>query len=80
MTTKTFKVKTTDGTEENIKVELGDHSMFPIQYSEGVAPTRDNEIALSTINAEEMGKKVGDVLPLIIEGKEKASYGKRNIF
>jgi putative ABC transport system permease protein len=71
MTTKTFKVKMSNGSEENIKVELGDHSLFPIEYSEGRAPVRDDEIALSDINASEMGKKVGDVLTLVMDGKEK---------
>ncbi|WP_313892466.1 FtsX-like permease family protein [Psychrobacillus sp.] len=71
MTTKTFKVKTRNGSEENIKVELGDHSAFPIEYSEGRAPAAENEISLSSINSEELGKKVGDVITLVIEGKEK---------
>ncbi|WP_045516662.1 ABC transporter permease [Neobacillus niacini] len=71
LTTKTFKVKTSNGSEENIKVELGDHAAFPIEYSEGRAPARDDEIALSVINAGEMSKKVGDYLTLVIEGKEK---------
>ncbi|NYE07335.1 putative ABC transport system permease protein [Bacillus niacini] len=71
LTTKTFKLKTSNESEENIKVELGDHSAFPIEYSEGSAPSRDNEIALSTINADELNKKVGDVITMVIEGKEK---------
>nr|WP_309101770.1 FtsX-like permease family protein [Fredinandcohnia onubensis] len=71
LTTKTFKIKKNDGSEENIKVELGDHSAFPIEYSVGRAPVRDDEIALSAINADEMSKKVGDVISLLIEGKEK---------
>ncbi|MET3696730.1 ABC-type lipoprotein release transport system permease subunit [Bacillus oleivorans] len=71
LTTKTFKVKRADGSEENIKIELGDHSVFPIEYSEGRAPARDHEIALSTINADEMSKKVGDYLTLMIGGEEK---------
>lgn len=71
LTTKTFKIKKSDGSEENIKVELGDHSAFPIEYSVGRAPVRDDEIALSAINADEMSKKVGDVISLLIEGKEK---------
>ncbi|TQR16261.1 ABC transporter permease [Psychrobacillus soli] len=70
-TTKTFKAKTEEGTEENIKIELGDHSIFPINYSEGRAPTEENEIALSTLNADELSKKVGDVITLVMEGKEK---------
>ncbi|MEH7385544.1 FtsX-like permease family protein [Bacillus sp. JJ1521] len=71
LTTKTFKVKTNNGTEENIKVELGDHSAFPIEYSEGRAPVSEAEIALSALNAEEMGKKVGDIITLVSEGNEK---------
>ncbi|WP_043932914.1 ABC transporter permease [Bacillus sp. EB01] len=71
LTTKTFKTRTSNGSEENIKVELGDHSAFPIEYSKGRAPVRDDEIALSVINADELGKKVDDVITLVIEGKEK---------
>lgn len=71
LTTKTFKLKTNNESEENIKVELGDHSTFPIEYSKGRAPARDDEIALSAINAGELSKKVGDVITLMIEGKEK---------
>ncbi|RDW16669.1 ABC transporter permease [Oceanobacillus chungangensis] len=71
LTTKTFKVKTSNESGENMKVELGDHSAFPIEYSVGRAPVRDDEIALSAINADEMSKKVGDVITLINEGKEK---------
>jgi putative ABC transport system permease protein len=60
-----------EGLEESIKIELGDHSIFPIEYSEGRAPAAEDEIALSTINSTELGKKVGDVITLVIEGKEK---------
>lgn len=71
LTTKTYKAKMENGSEENIKIELGDHSVFPIEYSVGKAPDRDDEIALSAINANEMGKKVDDVITLVIEGKKK---------
>lgn len=71
LTTKTFKVKTEYSSEEGIKIELGDHSIFPVEYSEGRAPAAEDEIALSTINADELGKKVGDAITLVIEGKEK---------
>ncbi|MBG9587691.1 ABC transporter permease [Cytobacillus firmus] len=70
-TTKTFKVKARNGSEENIKVELGDHSAFPIEYSEGRPPARDDEIALSVINAGELSTKVDEIITLVIEGKEK---------
>lgn len=69
--TKTFKAKMDDGSEERIKIELGDHSIFPLKYSKGRAPTAEDEIALSSINSNELGKKVGDSITLVIEGKEK---------
>ncbi|MFF2793620.1 ABC transporter permease [Lysinibacillus xylanilyticus] len=70
LTTKTFKTKTEDGSEENIKIELGDHSIFPIEYTEGRAPATENEIALSALNADEMGKKVGDDIIVVMKGKD----------
>ncbi|WP_371811558.1 FtsX-like permease family protein [Sporosarcina sp. Te-1] len=69
-TTKTFKVKMKDGSEERIKVELGDHSQFPVEYSEGRAPVSEDEVALSVLNAEELVRKVGDTLPVVINGVE----------
>jgi putative ABC transport system permease protein len=71
LTTKIFRVKMDDGSEERIKVELGDHSVFPLTYSAGRAPAEENEIALSEMNANEMGKKVGDDILLMVEGQEK---------
>ena len=70
LTTKTFKTKTEDGSDENIRIELGDHSIFPIAYSKGRAPAAEDEIALSAVYAGDMGKKVGDVIRLAMEGKE----------
>ncbi|MGI2295699.1 ABC transporter permease [Paenibacillus sp. GXUN7292] len=72
LTTKTFKVKAESGTHKNIKIELGDHSVFPIAYSHGKAPAAENEIALSILNADELGKKTGDSITLFIDGKEKS--------
>ncbi|SMF69393.1 putative ABC transport system permease protein [Paenibacillus uliginis N3/975] len=71
LTTKTFKAKTEDGSEERLKIELGDHSIFPVEYSEGRAPAAEDEIALSAMNADELSKKVGEIITLVIEGKEK---------
>ncbi|MBP2242960.1 putative ABC transport system permease protein [Cytobacillus eiseniae] len=70
LTTKSFKAKTENGSEERIKIELGDHSIFPVEYSKGRAPVKEDEIALSAINADELGKKVGDGMTLVIDGKE----------
>ena len=71
LTTKKFKAKRADGSEESIKIELGDHLMFPVEYSKGRAPASEDEIALSAMNADEIGTKVGEVITLVIEGKEK---------
>ena len=71
LTTKTFNVKMEDGSDERIKIELGDHSIFPIEYFKGRAPAAEAEIALSGINADELGKKVGDEITLQIEGEKK---------
>lgn len=69
--TKTFRVKAEAAEEKNIKVELGDHSIFPIAYEAGQAPVEEHEIALSVINADEFGKKPGDTMTLFIEGQER---------
>lgn len=71
LATKTFKTKTEDGSEERLKIELGDHSIFPVEYSAGRAPAAEDEIALSSMNANELGKKVGEIITLVMEGKEK---------
>lgn len=67
LTTKIFKTIT----GENLKVELGDHSVFPVAYSVGKAPVAENEIALSVMNADELAKKVGDNITLLIDGNQK---------
>ncbi|WP_324825826.1 ABC transporter permease [Sinanaerobacter sp. ZZT-01] len=71
LTTKSLKMITDEGTEDTIKVELGDHSIFPVKYSSGEAPSSENEIALSAINAKELEKEVGDSISLVIGGKER---------
>lgn len=64
LTTKIFKTDT----DENLKVELGDHSVFPVAYSEGHAPEGGREIALSVMSADELSKQVGDSITLSVGG------------
>ena len=71
LTTKTFGVKLENGTVENIKVELGDHTVFPVQCVNGRMPVSEQEIALSSLNAEEWGKIVGDKMSLLTADGEK---------
>lgn len=71
LTTQALKVKLEDGSEERLKVELGDHSIFPVAYSQGNRPAAEHEIALSAVNADELGKKPGDSLSLMIDGEAR---------
>ena len=72
LTTQTFTAIKDDGTVSHIRVELGDHSVFPVTYIDGHLPTETSEIALSVMNADEFGKSVGDSLLLTINGQETA--------
>lgn len=62
LVTKVFPIEAPDGTTNNVKVELGDHSVFPVSYTQGRAPSGDKEIAVSSLNAVDLGKGVGDTL------------------
>lgn len=63
--TKVFQTEAPDGTVSNLLTELGDHQVFPVSYVKGHAPVSPGEIALSAMNAEELGKSPGDSLTLI---------------
>lgn len=68
---KTFGVRLDDSTMENIKIELGDHSVFPIHCSRGRMPLSEEEIALSSMNAEEWEKEVGDKITVLTDEGEQ---------
>ncbi|MGG0705440.1 ABC transporter permease [Bacillus paramobilis] len=70
--TSTFKIVNADGTHENLNVEVGDFTKFPLDYIQGMASKNEDEIALSYMNANELKKNVGDEIVLFVEGKEKA--------
>ena len=57
-----------DKSEVNLTVEAGDHLVFPVNYSQGAAPVSAGEIALSALNAQELGLAVGDTLQLMTDG------------
>ncbi len=71
MVTSRFKMINNEGREETINIETGNLSLFPLDYIDGAAPVRDDEIALSYLNSREMDKKPGDHLTLIANGLEK---------
>ncbi len=62
-----------DGTQVNLFVETGEHSVFPVKYAEGKQPEAEGEIALSSLQAQDLGLQIGDMLEL-------ESGGKRNAF
>lgn len=66
-----FEIIKDDGTTRHLKVEIGDHKAFPIEYSAGDAPLKETDIALSAMNAEDLEKSVGDEIVLVIDGEEK---------
>ena len=58
-----------DGELVSLTVEMGNHLVFPVSFSQGTPPTGEGEIALSSLNAEELGLSVGDSLELVIDSK-----------
>lgn len=71
MSTAKFKVFNKDGSLENINVETGDFSIFPIKYLQGRSPINSNEISLSYLQGQQLKKNVGDFLNLIINNQIK---------
>lgn len=59
-----------DGQWEYIRVESGDESVFPLEYLQGSAPDDSSEMALSYLNASELGKEVGDFITVSYRGEE----------
>ncbi|MEI2357325.1 ABC transporter permease [Mesobacillus zeae] len=71
LVTSTIKILNSEGTYENINVEIGDFTVFPLEYLKGSAPKHKNDIALSYMKANELEKNVGDVLVLIVNGQKQ---------
>ncbi|MDO4501001.1 MAG: FtsX-like permease family protein [Erysipelotrichaceae bacterium] len=46
----------------NLLLELGDHSSFPVSYTMGREPVSNDEIALSVLQAEDLGLNIEDEL------------------
>lgn len=70
-TTRLFRMRLKNGAMENIKIESGSHTVFPVQYAEGTLPKSDHDIALSVLYAEELGKQVGDSITIFTDEGEK---------
>ncbi|WP_127534731.1 ABC transporter permease [Paenibacillus kobensis] len=71
LVTSQFKVLNEEGAYDNLSVETGDFSIFPLDYLNGSAPSKDDEIALSYVNSKEMGKHTGDTLIMTVGSRDK---------
>lgn len=69
--TCSYQIKNVEDEWDYINIELGDFSVFPLQYLKGQAPKADGEISLSYANAEELAKKVGDQVIVKVGEDEK---------
>lgn len=64
MQTKSFRATLPGNQTVNLTTEIGDHTIFPLNYLEGDCPKAEGEIALSKLNSEELGCNVGDTIVL----------------
>src|SRR6056297_12175 len=71
LVTSQFTLVKENGETENINIETGDLSVFPLDYLHGTTPENENEIALSVLNSKEMEKDVNDTLVLRDRGMDK---------
>jgi putative ABC transport system permease protein len=54
----------------NLDIDCGDNAGNGLQYLSGEAPSGENEIAISYLNANELNKQTGDTITLLYEQKE----------
>jgi len=71
LVTSRYRLLNDDGTVDQLHVETGDFTIFSLEYVQGSAPVRGNEIALSVLNAREMDVRVGDTIRLLVNGEER---------
>lgn len=64
----------TDMGKENLLVETGDHTIFPVSYCQGRAPQGNDDIALSVLEAQELTKTVGDTITIEIDRKSQTYH------
>ncbi|HHX63166.1 MAG TPA: ABC transporter permease, partial [Epulopiscium sp.] len=62
--------KNLDGEWEYLRVENGDGSVFPLTYLKGSAPKDKKQIALSSLNASDLGKEIGESITVRYQGDE----------
>lgn len=63
-TTYKIDMRNSEGKWENLQVETGDFTKFPLTYINGNAPSQDNDIAISYAIANEQELKCNDTLAI----------------
>jgi putative ABC transport system permease protein len=69
--TRLFEMPPVNGEVERLQVSIGDHDIFPVDYSQGRGPQTNTEIALSNMYARDFDKSIDDEIVLIVDGLEK---------
>lgn len=69
--TRSLQGQLADGSACALMVEFGDHSIFPISYTEGTFPQKEGDLALSALNAEDLGLGLGDTVLLSAQGEQR---------
>ncbi len=69
--TRELRGELPDGSVCSLMVEFGDHSIFPVKFTEGTFPQEEGEIALSSLNAEELAVSPGDGILLSADGEQR---------
>ncbi|WP_145978597.1 FtsX-like permease family protein [Granulicoccus phenolivorans] len=64
LVTADYAATAADGTDVRLKIESGDLAMFPIRYATGQQPSAPDQLALSTMQAQQLGARVGD--PVVV--------------
>lgn len=65
-----LQLQNTNSEWEYIRVQSGKEAGFPLQYLTGHAPDDSGEIALSSMNASDLGKDAGDSITAIYQEEE----------
>lgn len=67
------RVETINSDDEwmNLHIDCGNYAEKELKYLDGKSPSMENEIALSKLNIEAMGKNTGDSIILKFNGKNK---------
>lgn len=68
--TTSLQVKSKENTLETLYLETGELSAFPLNYLQGRQPLKNEEIALSVLNADSLQKKIGERITLVTNGHE----------